>query len=302
MGLGDQLLAASFVLPVAVVLCRPAAADNKVGINSAVNQQGTGVFPSGPTRQLEIGQDVVFKEQINTQAIGQTQVLFLDESALSIGPDSSMVIDEFVFNPATDSGKLTMDATRGVFRYVGGKISKLEGGVEVKTPVASIGIRGGALLLEVRPDRTRIVFVYGKELVITGYRGRNEILRRPGYAVTITADGAISEPYRAPPEILQSLSAALDGRPNGNGGARQIPTDQRVAISNLGYTVATTPPPSQFIVPCRSITSCSQSTNPGTIQSALQVNTVAVQAAQPRSSPASSPMPTPTPTPVPTPT
>ena len=53
-----------------------------------------------------------------------------------------MVLDEFVYDPATGSGKLAMTATKGVFRLVGGKISKSEP-VTLKTPTATIGIRGG---------------------------------------------------------------------------------------------------------------------------------------------------------------
>src|SRR5579864_1185598 len=135
-------------MPMALGFHRPVAtADKRAGVNAAVNPAGTGTPPLGPTRQLVIGQDVVFRERVNTVAGGQTQIMFLDESSMSVGPNSDLVIDEFVYNPRADTGKLTMSAGRGVFRYVGGKISKLEGGVTVRTPVATIGVRGGAFLL-----------------------------------------------------------------------------------------------------------------------------------------------------------
>jgi len=62
-----------------------AVAQERVGVNSAVNQQATGTPPGAGARPLVIGQDVVFNERIATAAVGQTQLLFLDESSMSIG-------------------------------------------------------------------------------------------------------------------------------------------------------------------------------------------------------------------------
>src|SRR6185312_6488280 len=60
---------ASLLIPMALVFHRPvAAADDRVGVNAAVNPAGTGTPPLGPTRQLVIGQDVVFRERVNTVA------------------------------------------------------------------------------------------------------------------------------------------------------------------------------------------------------------------------------------------
>src|SRR5277367_4702498 len=100
----------------ALIFYRPAVADDRVGVNSAVNPAGTGTPPTGPTRQLMIGQDVVFKERVNTAASGQTQIMFLYESSMSVGPSSDLVIDEFVYDPRADTGKIALSTTPGVFR------------------------------------------------------------------------------------------------------------------------------------------------------------------------------------------
>ena len=67
-----------------------AMAQQRVGVNSAVNDQATGTPPGAGARPLVIGQDVVFNERIVTNNIGQTQLLFLDESSMSIGPSSGI--------------------------------------------------------------------------------------------------------------------------------------------------------------------------------------------------------------------
>jgi trimeric autotransporter adhesin len=302
----------------AVVLCGPGAADERVGVNSGVNPAGTGTPPNGPARQLVIGQDVIFKEQVATDTRGQTQILFLDQSSMSVGPNSDLVIDEFVYDPHLSTGKLVLSSTRGVFRYVGGKISKLEGGVEVETPVATIGIRGGAFLLQVSKDSVAVVLLYGDSLVITGPGGRQTVLRRASYGVTIGADGTMTPPFLATQDYIQTFIALLDGRAGGNGGARVIPTDQRVAISGIGNTVSarleanTQAALKQAGYSCRGgsmglqavagrlVARCSLPYDPGYLPSALSVNSA--EYGRPPVTPVATPTPTPTPTPAPTPT
>ena len=74
-------------------------AQQRVGVDSAVNPNAMGIPPGALPRRLVLGQDVVFNERITTEATGQTQVLFVDESTLSVGPNANMVIDQFVYDP-----------------------------------------------------------------------------------------------------------------------------------------------------------------------------------------------------------
>src|SRR5260370_32865985 len=85
------------------------SAQDRVGINSAVNPEATGALPGATARRLVIGQDVIFNEHITTSGSGQTQLLFLDESSMSIGPNSDLTIDQFVYYPKSSTGKLAMN-------------------------------------------------------------------------------------------------------------------------------------------------------------------------------------------------
>jgi hypothetical protein len=49
-------------------------AQERVGVNSAVNPDASGAPPGAPARRLVIGQDVIFNEHITTAATGQTEV------------------------------------------------------------------------------------------------------------------------------------------------------------------------------------------------------------------------------------
>src|SRR5215472_12687353 len=199
----------------------PAIAQQRIGVSSAVNPEATGIAPSAAPRTLLVGQDIVYNERITTTAEGQTQILFVDQSAMTVGPNSDMVIDAFVYDPAAGTGKLAANLTRGVFRFVGGKLSKQDNAVTMQTPSATIGIRGGVILVSLTAGgKLEVIFVYGKGVTITGKNGVSQTITRPGFEVSVSGPGASpSSPAPAPPGAAASLMAQLDGRPGGNGGA-----------------------------------------------------------------------------------
>ncbi|HZT87848.1 MAG TPA: FecR domain-containing protein [Stellaceae bacterium] len=140
----SQLVPAALSL---ILLAAPAMAQQRIGVASGVNPSVTGSPPGGAVRSIVIGQEVVYNEHITTSANGQTQILFLDESAMTIGPNADLTIDRFVYDPNTGTGQLAMTATRGVLRYVGGRLSKQENAVTIRTNTATIGVRGGIVLI-----------------------------------------------------------------------------------------------------------------------------------------------------------
>src|SRR5579862_8149820 len=118
-----RILPAIAAVTAMTVAAAPGGAQ-KVGVNSAVNPDATGTPPGGAQRKLVVGQEVVHNEHVVTGPNGQTQILFLDESAMTVGPNADVTIDEFVYDPNTGTGRLAMSATQGVMRFVGGKLSK----------------------------------------------------------------------------------------------------------------------------------------------------------------------------------
>jgi hypothetical protein len=255
-------------------------AQQRVGVSSAVNPDATGVPPGGAVRRLVIGQEVVFNERISTGAGGQTQLLFLDESAMSIGPNSDLTIDQFVYDPNTGVGKLAMSTTRGVMRFVGGKLSKQTDAVTCRTPSAVVAVRGGVFLLELGANgQLSVYFLFGNELVVTGLNGVTQTLSRAGFAITVAGPGASpSEPYRAPAPKLAELQSQLDGRAGGAGGVLRIPTDTIIADSGIGRTVSGNLAASAAAAAATHPTPIQPTAiNPANLQAAFSVNTVQAQ-------------------------
>jgi hypothetical protein len=214
-------------------------AQERVGINSGVNPEATGTPPGATPRRLVIGQDVVFNERITTADTGQTQLLFLDESSMTIGPKSDLTIDQFVYDPKSGTGKLAMSATRGIFRYVGGKLSKQDEAVTLRTSTATLAVRGGAFIAQIAPGGTTLAaFIYGKGLTINGLAGGSLTLTRPGFQSITTPGGSPSPPAPQPPGQLALFTQLLDGQTGGTGGATDIPFDTHVVNSGVTQTIS----------------------------------------------------------------
>jgi len=149
-------LALTFALVALSGLSQPARAqDQKAGIAAAVNPKAQSQPPNEKMQILKVGQNVIRNERITTQNEGQVQLLFVDGSTLTLGPNSEIVIDEYVYDPKTKTGSMTTTVAAGLLRYVGGKISKTNP-VNFNTPSGVITVRGGIGIIRVnrRPSGT----------------------------------------------------------------------------------------------------------------------------------------------------
>lgn len=122
------------------VLARPAYA--KIGEISQV--KGSGVLERGSKVVIdgEVGAGVQSMDTAVT-ANGTMRILFVDETRVDITEQSRLEIDEFVYDPANDIGSLSIKASLGTVRYASGQIAKkYKQNVKIRTPSATIGVRG----------------------------------------------------------------------------------------------------------------------------------------------------------------
>ncbi len=180
----------------ALVVAGPAAAN--VGVTSATAGDPLGQPPAQQERVLRVGIDVQARERVTTGADDRAHLVFLDGTALTVGPNSSLTIDKYVFDPAGRTGEVVLGATKGVFRLVGGAISKT-GEMKVVTPSATVGIRGGIATIAVS-DRgaTTATFLHGKSMTVSG-QGQSQIATRSGSLIQIDSGRAPTPPTVVPP-------------------------------------------------------------------------------------------------------
>jgi hypothetical protein len=80
---------------------------------------------------------------------GKLKIVFNDDTQVSVTEHSSLVIDDFVYDPKSGKGSLGMKATSGTVRYVSGAIAKDPKQVKINTPTAAIAVRGTDFVMSV---------------------------------------------------------------------------------------------------------------------------------------------------------
>ncbi len=170
----------------------PAQSGSKAGVAAAVRgpvQQVSFRTPSATVgRNVSSGDEIFLGDRIVTGPAGGLQIMLLDGTTFSVGPNSSMVIDEFVYNPAAGTGKITASVTRGTMRLISGRIARQEQeAIQIKLPLATVGVRGSMALFSFGPGGI-FVGLFGI--------GPDNFADRPPSGVTVNIGGKITEIFR----------------------------------------------------------------------------------------------------------
>jgi hypothetical protein len=166
------------------------AAEPLIGRAGAIHNQVEGVV-AGTTRPMAVRDPLVQNQRVRTGRDATAQLLFLDETSMNVGPGSDVTLDRFVYDPATSRNDIALRATKGIFRFVSGSSDPRS--YQLKTPVATIGVRGTIYDTIVGPNESVIVLVEGK-LVITLPDGRVVNLDKPGKTLRIRKGGRVEGP------------------------------------------------------------------------------------------------------------
>ncbi len=90
---------------------------------------------------------------------GKLKIVFKDDTNVTVTEHSSLVIDDFVYDPKSGKGSLGMKATGGTVRYVSGAIAKDPKQVKINTPTAAIAVRGTDFVMSVNEVGSSMVIL-----------------------------------------------------------------------------------------------------------------------------------------------
>jgi len=111
------------------------------------------VVRQGRSLSAVIGLEIHQNDTLRTGPGGSIGVVFNDDTLLSLGPESVVVIDEFVFAPRQGNFSIAIRMVKGTVAYLSGLISKLSpDSAHFETPTASIGIRGTKFVARVEGE------------------------------------------------------------------------------------------------------------------------------------------------------
>lgn len=108
------------------------------------------IVRGGETIAVKVGDKVFAEDIVQTGADSALGITFADNSRTSVGADTALTLDEFVYSGNKEKGSFVMRLVKGTLFYVSGFIAKVSPeSVNIVTPDATIGIRGTRLLVKV---------------------------------------------------------------------------------------------------------------------------------------------------------
>ena len=146
----DCLLPA-LMLAAAAQIC--SAQETVIGYVKTVVGDAT-VLVGDKVLKAQAGTPVQLGNVLKTGKPGSMGVTFRDNTIMSLGPDTEISVDEYLYAPAKGDLKLGAGIAKGSLNYVSGVIAKLKPeAVTIKTPTGTIGIRGTHFLAKVEAEQ-----------------------------------------------------------------------------------------------------------------------------------------------------
>ncbi len=95
----------------------------QAGVAGAVKGEVKATTPPERTAHLlKEGDKIFMGDKIETGAEGQLQILLLDKTFFTLGPLSTIMVDEFIYDPRNAGAKASM--VKGIFRAVSSKMAQ----------------------------------------------------------------------------------------------------------------------------------------------------------------------------------
>lgn len=132
----------------AAMFALPAWADEEAGLIKLLKGEVT-VERSGRIMKASAGMPLFPGDRITAGADGSFGITLRDNTLLSAGPKSALVLNRFAFDPVTHAGNLDASVKRGTLSVVSGKLVKNSpGSVKFRTPAAILGARGTEFVID----------------------------------------------------------------------------------------------------------------------------------------------------------
>ncbi len=128
-----------------------------LGVDPAAEAHG-----GSETRTLVVGSDLFIGDRVVTGDTGLVQIMFADQTRLVVGPNSSLVLEDYLIRNDGSAGRFAVDALSGSFRFITGGAPKDR--YVIRTPTGTIGVRGTAFDLFVTALATYVLQLHGSTI------------------------------------------------------------------------------------------------------------------------------------------
>ena len=204
-----RLMPLAGILVCAAFLVAPAhAAKPKIGRTSLIVKQVEGTSEN-IKRQLALKDPVFQDEFVETGVLSASELRFIDDTRITVGPSSSVVLDDFVYDPDPGKGVFALRMTEGVFRFFSGNMDSTN--YSIDAPSVTVGVRGTIIVGAINPVDGAFALILesaGSEAFLATRTGRTAVVNAPGMAAVAHADGSVS--VGDPPAWALAMVEAMD--------------------------------------------------------------------------------------------
>ncbi|MBT3370443.1 MAG: hypothetical protein HOA08_08235 [Rhodospirillaceae bacterium] len=197
---------------VAALTLHPVLAQAQVAVGNAnkIVSNVRGVLQAN-TRTLVTQDNVFSNEVVNTGANSAARFIFRDKTMLSVGANSSVTLDNFVFDADSAKSQVALSMSKGVMRFVTGNLSKDR--YTIRTPTALIGIRGTILVITVALNGATSISVVEGAVSVTAAGTTTSV--GSGFSTSVSPGGPPTPPSASPPSPpqVQNMEVALGPEP-----------------------------------------------------------------------------------------
>lgn len=167
------------------------------------------VTQNGQTVKLYKGASVIVGDALRTGKGARLKLRMIDGTEITLGENTEFFVRQYELRQESGTGLLEL--TKGFFRAVTGKITKLKNNsFQVKTPLAIVGVRGTDFWGEQSPQRLRLALLGGTAVIVSNDAGSVEITES-GFGTEVTsATQPPLPPFRWSPEELKRAAGTVN--------------------------------------------------------------------------------------------
>ena len=164
----------------------PSFADSIIGVVDKIVETANMTYKNR-VFNLDVDSEFLNNSKLITSEKARLHATLIDGTSLKMGADSELKITEFLLDGKND--KAEIEVVKGAFRFISGSVNKNGGSFVVKSPLATLGVRGTDFWGNYTQDGFSLCLLDDGELIVTDPKGNSVVLDTPKTFVTITKKG-----------------------------------------------------------------------------------------------------------------
>lgn len=119
-----------------------ALADEPIG-QIKTSEGAVTIERAGASRPGKVGDRLFQTDVVSTGPDASAGITFVDDSMMSLGPDSTLALDQFSFDTTTHDGRFESSLRQGTLAVKSGQLVEQKAeSMLIRTPAAVLGVRG----------------------------------------------------------------------------------------------------------------------------------------------------------------